>query len=570
MPVSEVDYLYKRGRVFYFRRGIPRNYKRWFQQREIKFSLRTRDVFTARIRCRKFSNRFEQLMLRVARMPNLTKDNIDSLLRGYFEGLLSKTEELAVMLPDDPAIDLAFEIDELQSERTALNKRIGKRDYDSTTRLDAQDLLETNGYTAPGLGSEEFDAICNGILRARSEQRRILRAMLQGEYENSESLDPLFKGVQSPGLPPVQGEKNSSTFVTLSSVIKLYSTFKSAHSWVSKTRDENERILGWFAEFVGPDKNIKAVSVNDVRDFRDLLLKLTSNFSKSKKFEGMSLKQIGDLAGSEGKLSAGTTKKYFGCVRWFLAWCEDEGEIATNPAGKIKIVAKINSQDAKLPFSNEQLVRLFQSPQFSGHRSAARRSAPGDMLVRDGKFWVPLIGLFTGMRLGEIVQLLVADVRNQDDIPYFDVNKGENNEKTLKTVSSQRFIPVHPELVKLGFLDYVEAQRMKNKKGRIFSEIKPGKNGYYSHNFSKFFGRYLKQVGVKTPKTSFHSFRHNFKDGLREAGTEDSRQNALMGHSDGSVQAIYGSGYSIKVLNDDMKKINYSSLNLSRLYVKDD
>ena len=94
---------------------------------------------------------------------------------------------------------------------------------------------------------------------------------------------------------------------------------------------------------------------------------------------------------------------------------------------------------------------------------------------------------------------------------------------------------------------------------------KAGANGYFSHNFSKWFGRYLKQVEIKTTKTTFHSFRHNFKDRLRNAGIEDSRQNALMGHSDGSVPSIYGSEQSLKILNDDIQKIN-SEIDFNGLY----
>ena len=138
-------------------------------------------------------------MLQVARMPNLTKDNIDTLLRGFFEGLLSSAEEQALMIPDDPDIDLAFEIEELRSYQTNLKDQIGTRKYDYVTQNNAHTLLETNGYEAPGLSSEEFDAICIGILRARAEQCRILRAMLQGKYEDTEPVDPLFKGIASPG-----------------------------------------------------------------------------------------------------------------------------------------------------------------------------------------------------------------------------------------------------------------------------------------------------------------------------------------------------------------------------------
>ena len=55
---------------------------------------------------------------------------------------------------------------------------------------------------------------------------------------------------------------------------------------------------------------------------------------------------------------------------------------------------------------------------------------------RDGKFWLPLIALYSGMRMGEIVQLLASDLKQEGDIWYFDVSRGEGNEKTLKTAAA--------------------------------------------------------------------------------------------------------------------------------------
>ena len=189
------------------------------------------------------------------------------------------------------------------------------------------------------------------------------------------------------------------------------------------------------------------------------------------------------------------------------------------------------------------------------------------MVVRDGKYWVPILGLYTGARLGEIVQLLVSDVREEGGIDYFDINRDEAGGKSLKTSSSQRVIPVHPELVRFGFMEYVENRRGKGPSGRLFSEIKQGKDGSYSHNFSKYFGRYLKQVGVKTNKTTFHSFRHNFTDALRNGAVEDSRMKSLLGHSDKSVTAEYGSGGPpLKVLAEDMKKVKFD-VELSHLHM---
>jgi len=169
--------------------------------------------------------------------------------------------------------------------------------------------------------------------------------------------------------------------------------------------------------------------------------------------------------------------------------------------------------------------------------------------VRDGKFWVPIIALYSGLRLGEIAQLLVSDIKWEHDIPYFDINKGEGeDDKQLKTWASVRRVPIHPKLIALGLLAHVEQQRQKNPKGRIFPEVTPGKDGYYSANISKWFSRYAKAVEVKTPKTSFHSFRHNFKDALVRGGVTEAFSKAMMGHADESVHENYGSDLTIPLL----------------------
>lgn len=117
----------------------------------------------------------------------------------------------------------------------------------------------------------------------------------------------------------------------------------------------------------------------------------------------------------------------------------------------------------------------------------------------------------------------------------------------------------------MGFLDFVDARRAKDPAGRLFPEVKPSKSGYHSHNFSKYFARYLKQVGLKAEKVTFHSLRHSFTDALRAAEIEDSHIKALLGHADSSITAIYGSGVPLKVLVSDMENVTFD-LDLNHLY----
>ncbi len=185
-------------------------------------------------------------------------------------------------------------------------------------------------------------------------------------------------------------------------------------------------------------------------------------------------------------------------------------------------------------------------------------------MIRDGKYWIPLIALYSGMRLGEIVQLLVSDIKSDDGVTYFDIRRGEGEKKQIKTLSSIRRVPVHKTLIELGLSDHLAAARAARPKERLFEDIKPGANGDFSHNFSKWFGRYLREVGAKTPKTTFHSFRHNFKDALVAASVPENYARMLMGHSDDGVHGLYGTGIPIKLLDTELQKIAYP-LDLSHL-----
>jgi len=85
-------------------------------------------------------------------------------------------------------------------------------------------------------------------------------------------------------------------------------------------------------------------------------------------------------------------------------------------------------------------------------------------------------------------------------------------------------------------------------------------DGYYSSNFSKKYSRFLREIGIKKQKLSFHSYRHTFEDALRVAQVDYYVMSALQGHAMGDMSDRYGSGYPIKVLNEAVQKIEYPSI----------
>lgn len=503
-------------------------------------------------------------------MPQLDKKTIDQILRDYFANLLSKSEEIVFLAPDDPQFDLEHEIDGTELAIGQLQQQLAAGQIDHLTKLEARELAARFlGENTP-VPQDELRTLFNGILRARIESQRVLVAMLRGRFDEVEPRDPLFRGVESPGLPPLPGEEPRKLAPSVGTVIKKYRSFKGAHDWVPKTAAESARVLHWFQAVVGAERPVSSLTKADIQTFRDALVRLPKNATKGASLDGATfLKLAGDDSDAPG-LSASTLHKYYNTVRSFLTWCADEYGIDAAPMLNAKISQKVNKKDARDPFSLEQLRTMFLSPQYTGHFSPSRRNKPGTDICRDGKFWLPLLGLYTGMRLGEIVQLTASDVRDESGVIYIDVNKDEDESgKSLKTATSKRRIPVHSEMVRIGFLDHVAEIRSKAQTARLFPEIKKGANGYYSHNISKYLGRFFKAVGVKTERNSFHSLRHNFADALREAEVEDSHIQALLGHSDKSTTAIYGSGVPLKVLAKDIQRVSYD-LNLLHLYADED
>jgi integrase len=153
--------------------------------------------------------------------------------------------------------------------------------------------------------------------------------------------------------------------------------------------------------------------------------------------------------------------------------------------------------------------------------------------------WVALIALYTGMRLEEIAQLTTADIReetaNGATVWCIDVHNGGENK--LKNETSARLIPVHPELVRLGLLDYVKAL----PKGPLFPGLtrRESKGGKIGARVGELFRKKLVALGLKREGLCFHSFRHTVAGALDAAGVPQSDAARVLGH------AVAGMSYGV-------------------------
>jgi integrase len=340
-----------------------------------------------------------------------------------------------------------------------------------------------------------------------------------------------------------------------------------------KTLSAYKSAYGRLVELVGENTLIESVTREVCRDVLDTLRFLPPNATK--RFGKISAKAAAQLAKAEGHdpMSPTTVNAYLNKLSALFNWAENEGYIDKNPARGLRVIDPVRKKDKRQPFSTEQLTKIFNAPLYRGCvDDEAGYAHAGANHPRRGRFWVPVIGLYSGMRLNEICQLDVNDVRAIDGIECFVVTietAGSATEKKLKTENAERIIPIHPKLKDFGFVQYV-AERRENGRGKLFPELSLASTGYYSDNFSKWFANFLEKVEAKAAKTSFHSFRHNFRDALREARIPRDITYALGGwaneNGDGDATAEnYGRGYQAATLWDAIKQVKYRTICLDHL-----
>lgn len=547
--------LTRRGAIFYYRMAVPKRLVARVGRAELKTSLHTKDRLQAKLLCRTLSNAIDRLFEVLPQMHEVSQAEIEERIRTYFQACLNKSAELAIDLPDDPEIDLDFEVAGLHENVERVRQDLKHAKFSQAVTADALRILNPSNLTGTNVDLDTLKQAQVMIMRAHIENYRILAAKLSGDYSKTAPQDPLFAGMAATGLPSIGGESLAATAPkrTFAEVAESYMAFKSP-SWEAKTIQAVQRALNNAMQVIGADRQVKLIATTDIARFRDILTKIPPNYSKLKKFDGMTLLEVAEKNDTGMTLSAKSQKKDFEFVQSFMRWATDEGHIDKQPGAHIKVIPAKNGPIAKgrFPYDKAQLAAIFNSPIFKGCKSAERRSAPGDQIIRDGKYWVPIVAIYSGLRLGEIVQLLGKDIKQEDGIHYFDVCKEEGEEKKIKSSSSYRRVPVHRRLIELGFL--VHAAHTHPDK-RLFEDIAMGHDSSFSHNFSKFWGRYVIQIGAKTTKTTFHSFRHNFKDALVHSGVPEAISMALCGHSDGSVHSNYGSGQSLKMLKEATDKV---------------
>lgn len=257
-------------------------------------------------------------------------------------------------------------------------------------------------------------------------------------------------------------------------------------------------------------------------------------------------------------ISGTTARMYLVWVKTLLRYAYRDLELITKqPWEGIEIEAQ--KQQTRRPWKDEELHTLFSQPLFTAYETPV-----GQKTGSDAAYWIPLIGLYTGARIGELAQLRTEDISIEDGIPLLHItNAGEG--QRLKTAASKRSIPIHSELIRLGLLDYAQAIKAEGYT-RLWPMLKvdterPGLM------ISNWFGEYRRAIGLTEKYPDFHCFRHLVRTKMSRAKIPEKVQDSITGHeTQGSIGTKVYQSVSLEERIEATESISYPALQLPRVF----
>lgn len=315
--------------------------------------------------------------------------------------------------------------------------------------------------------------------------------------------------------------------IPISQALSEYKVFQAKSTTALKTQKMGESVLDGLAKNLGGDFDMAQIN-DEVIESKWLEPRLE-------------------------KVARTTAKRDLTFVRGFVNWASDKKRKYTPAPLTISLEATgeswsyLNSTDLKLIFTDL-------------HQHAEK----------PWQLWIPILGLYTGARIAELASIKTGDVINKNGIDAVHL-------RGTKTDASDRVIPIHSDLIEMGFLEYATA-RQELKKEMLFDIQHSAQNGAGAQA-SKWYTAYKSKVGLRDRLKVFHSFRPTIVDHLKQASSPFEARCQYVGHDSGGGvhNKIYGRNeLNLKIIKEEVvERIDWQTycgweLNIENLKEKAD
>ncbi|EHU5172145.1 tyrosine-type recombinase/integrase [Vibrio parahaemolyticus] len=244
----------------------------------------------------------------------------------------------------------------------------------------------------------------------------------------------------------------------------------------------------------------------------------------------------------EKGLSCKTVKEYISANKQFFDYCERIELIDKNVFKAIKApkTRGTKASQQRDRWQLKEIKRLLSSSEFR---------------KKDAQFqWTTKLQIYQGCRPSEVCQLTTHNIQMIDGVACISISDSEADQR-LKTTNAFRIVPLHNQLIKGGFLEYVQ-ERREQKQKQLFNYKPHGENKDWSFRYRTNLGKLQTAIGMKpNARPTAYSFRHTFIDELKIADIPEHVVAEIVGHAHPNITyGRYGKQAQIQQLHDAVNK----------------
>jgi integrase len=342
-------------------------------------------------------------------------------------------------------------------------------------------------------------------------------------------------------IAPTQG-------AMLKEALEQHLAEEAQHGHVSKTMGDKKKVYADFLAFFGdiPLNDITREEVGRNGGWRTLEFRRPNEKSKD----------------PNAKRSGVTLDKRRNFLSKFFDWAHEAGKYhRPNPLSQ-KMATKAEMKAQRTPwaeFTDGDIKALF-CPAYA------------QAMNKPDFYWLPLMALFSGARLGELARLELSTFEEVDGVKCYRIQDG-------KTLESRRTVPIHSRLLALGLWEYAQALKAKNATFLIphrphdpAGTKKENRTKDPEKMTGRQWGKWVGECGITDKAKVFHSFRSTAITDLRNTEANTAAIKRSVGHTTpdmGGAHGGYVRGIVLKTLQKAVEHLTHSQVDFEALKLAD-
>ena len=543
-------------------------------RKQIQFSLKTADRNEAAALARRYASeqdaRWGLISGLLADAPSLKVPTIEELE----EAAVAAAYDVMVADADDGRRNMRGKgphmwrghVNLTLSELEGQKRLSATHDYTKVSEL-ADLVCEIAGFDIDR-DSEKFEHLCDLLNRQLLNALTVKVERNDGNAEFDVS-DTVIRRSRERGKVTAKGGES------IMELFKLWTTDQLERGEKRQdTVNANRQMFEQFVQYVGVNRAIDSITPGEMAEYRDTLRDLPPKWRSKNDLKDLSMREAATKARQLNlrKTSHTRVNNHLSMISPLYKWLAQQPRWAglRNPCDGL-FYRNVRGKNRRPSFTTQQLNEILSSLLFVGFEADDKEHKPGGRLANDWRKWIPLVCMFTGARIGEIAQLTVSDISEENGIWVIQIRHNEVIGQSTKS-GNDRPAVIHHLLQEIGFADYVTARKAdaSAKTDPLFPEVRRDARGQYGATVSRWWRKYLTRIGVKDGADGIgaHAFRHTLADKLRsEAELLDPQIAVCLGHDQPSTTRGYGrvSQGTVKMLKGWIDSVQFDAVDFSHL-----